>query len=116
MRFAEQWTSCTVAAIRDVAPAIREFTLTPDGGAAPYPLGSHINVSLQDDNQPQTQTNSLVGERGPDRYRIAVRLAPDSRGGSRAMWALQPGARLEVSNPSTLVENDWTRKSYCLIA
>jgi len=116
MRFAEQWTWCTVEAIRDVAPAIREFTLQPDGPAAPYPLGSHINVSLLVDGQPQTRSYSLVGERGSDRYRIAVRLAPDSRGGSRAMWALQPGARLEISNPSSLVEIDWTRKSYCLIA
>src|SRR3954464_6818929 len=116
MRFAEQWIWCTIDAIRDVAPAIREIRLKPDGAVAPYPLGSHINVSLLIDGQPQTRSYSLVGERGSDRYRIAVRLAPDSRGGSRAMWALQPGARLEASTPSSLVEIDWTRKSYCLIA
>src|SRR3954471_3661650 len=116
MRFAEQWIWCTIEAVRDVAPAIREITLKPDVAATPYPLGSHINVSLLIDGQPQTRSYSLVGERNADRYRIAVRLAPDSRGGSRTMWTLQPGSRIEISSPSSLVEIDWARKNYCLIA
>lgn len=117
MRFAEQWMWCTVDAVRDVAPAIRELVLKPDGGvASSYPLGSHINVNLLIDGQPQTRSYSLVGEPRQGGYRIAVRLAPDSRGGSQAMWALQPGARLEISSPSSLVAIDWTRKTYCLIA
>src|ERR1700692_411326 len=32
------------------------------------------------------------------------------------MWSLQPGARVEISTPTSLFEIDWTRKSYCLIA
>jgi vanillate O-demethylase ferredoxin subunit len=116
MRFAEQWTWCTVEAIRNVAPQIREITLRPAGGVAPCPPGSHINVSLLIDGQPQTRSYSLVGERHADTYRIAVRLAPDSRGGSRAMWALQSGARLEISHPSSLFAIDWSRQNYCLIA
>ncbi|MEW6644079.1 MAG: PDR/VanB family oxidoreductase [Pseudomonadota bacterium] len=116
MRFAETWSSCTVAAVRDVAPQIREFVLQPDDGTAAYPVGSHINVNLLIDGQPQTRSYSLVGEPASDGYRIAVRLAPDSRGGSRAMWMLQAGARIEVSNPCALVELDWRRPAYCLIA
>ncbi len=116
MRFAEQWTSCMVDRIRDVAPAIREITLKPDAPVIPYALGSHINVSLLIDGQPQTRSYSLVGERDANSYRIAVRLAPDSRGGSRAIWRLQPGARIEISNPSSLFEIDWARQDYCLIA
>jgi ferredoxin-NADP reductase len=116
MRFAEQWTWCTVDRIRDVAPSIREITLQPDRAVAPYPLGSHINVGLLIDGQPQSRCYSLVGERSTTGYRIAVRLAPDSRGGSRAMWTLRPGARIEISNPSSLFEIDWTRLDYCLIA
>lgn len=116
MRFAEHRMGCTVAATRDAAPRIREITLRPDAPVAAYPPGSHINVSLLIDGQPQTRSYSLVGERQPDTLRIAVRLAPDSQGGSRAMWALRPGARLEISSPSSLFEIDWTRKHYCLIA
>jgi ferredoxin-NADP reductase len=116
MRFAEQWTWCTVDAVRDVAPNIREVTLRPAGGVTPCPPGSHINVNLLIDGQPQTRSYSLVGERHTETYRIAVRLAPDSRGGSRAMWALQPGARIEISHPVSLLAVDWTRQHYCLIA
>ena len=28
----------------------------------------------------------------------------------------KPGARIEISNPASLLEIDWTRKNYCLIA
>lgn len=117
MRFAQTWSPCVVQQVRNVAPQIREITLRPEGGRIDaYPVGSHINVSVLIDGQPETRSYSLVGEPAVDSYRIAVRLAPDSHGGSRAMWALTPGARIEVSNPTSLVELDWTRGSYCLIA
>ncbi|KAA0076900.1 PDR/VanB family oxidoreductase [Tardiphaga sp. P9-11] len=116
MRFAEHWMWCSVDAIRDVTPGIREITLRPDAPLTSYPPGSHINVNLLIDGQPQTRSYSLVGERATNTLRIAVRLAPDSRGGSQAMWALQPGGRLEISNPSSLFDIDWARKTYCLIA
>ncbi len=116
MRYAEQWNWCTVEDTRDVTPMIREFRLHPDGGVASYPAGSHLNVALLIDGQPVRRSYSLVGDRNPEIYRIAVRLAPDSRGGSRAMWNLKPGARVEISSPASLLEIDWARQSYCLIA
>ena len=116
MRFAEQWNWCTIEGIRNITPMIREFRLRPDGGVAPYPAGSHLNVALLIDGQPARRSYSLVGDRDPEIYRIAVRLAPDSRGGSRGMWSLTPGARIETSNPASLLDIDWTRKNYCLIA
>ena len=71
---------------------IREFRLRPENGhVPPYPAGSHIDVAVLIDGQPARRSYSLVGERDPDTYRIAVRLAPDSRGGSRYMWNLQAG-------------------------
>ena len=45
-----------------------------------------------------------------------VRRAPDSRGGSLKMWTLQPGARLEISSPSSLFDIDWGRRNYALNA
>jgi vanillate O-demethylase ferredoxin subunit len=117
MRFAQKWTKCTVHAVRDVAPAIREFVLRPEGASVEsYAVGSHVNVGVFVDGRPETRSYSLVGEVRPDGYRIAVRRAPDSRGGSRYMWSLQPGARIEVSTPASLFEIDWSRESYCLIA
>lgn len=116
MRFAEHWMGCRVEATRNVAPDIREITLRPDMSLPSYPVGSHINVSLLIDGQPQTRSYSLVGARNNEVLRIAVRLAPDSRGGSKAMWALQAGARLDISMPSSLYDIDWARDTYCLIA
>src|SRR5258705_11182772 len=117
MRFTEQWSWCTVEAISDVTPTIREFRLRPDSGhVPPYPAGSHIGVTVLIDGQPARRSYSLVDNGDAGTYRIAVRLAPDSRGGSRGMWSLTPGARIETSNPASLLEIDWTRKNYCLIA
>src|SRR5713226_2591257 len=117
MRFAETWTQCTVHAMRDVTPTIREFVLRPDGFSIdPFAIGSHIQIGVTIAGRPDTRCYSMVGEFDSSLYRIAVRLAPDSRGGSRAMWALSPGARVSVSRPVSLFEIDWLRKSYCLIA
>jgi len=116
MRFAEHWTNSTVVAIRDLAPTIREIVLQPDAPIASYPPGSHINVALPIDGRPDKRSYSLVGAPEGGRLRIAVRLADDSRGGSRAMWALRPGHRLEMTTPTSLFEIDWSRRSYCLIA
>jgi dimethylamine monooxygenase subunit B len=117
MRFAQKWMPCTVHAIRDLTPAIREFVLRPEGsGVESHAIGGHINVGVLIDGRPETRSYSLVGESKSDGYRIAVRRAPDSRGGSRYMWSLQPGARIEVSSPASLLEIDWSRQSYCLIA
>jgi vanillate O-demethylase ferredoxin subunit len=117
MRFAQKWTPCTVHAIRDVAPAIREFVLRPEGSRVEsHAIGSHVNVGILIDGRPETRSYSLVGDVSADGYRIAVRRASDSRGGSRYMWSLQGGTRIEVSSPASLLEIDWSRKSYCLIA
>ncbi|UGY01065.1 PDR/VanB family oxidoreductase [Bradyrhizobium quebecense] len=117
MRFIETWTSATLLATRDLTPGIREFLLRPDNfTGAPYPVGSHIDVGVTIEGQPQTRSYSLVGEVDPQGYRIAVRHAADSRGGSRYMWSLVPGARLTVTLPTSLVQLDWTRRHFCLIA
>ena len=117
MRYERKWTTCTVHAVRDVTPAIREFVLRPEqSGVGHYAPGSHVSVGVLIGGRPETRSYSLVGDVSPDGYRIAVRRAPDSRGGSLYMWSLQPGARIEVSSPASLFEIDWSRKSWCLIA
>ncbi|MHC2256889.1 ferredoxin-NADP reductase [Bradyrhizobium embrapense] len=117
MRFIDTWTSATLLAVRDLVPGIREFLLRPDNfTGAPYPVGSHIDVGVTIDGQPQTRSYSLVGEVDPQGFRIAVRHAAESRGGSRYMWSLVRGARLNITQPVSLVQLDWTRRRFCLIA
>lgn len=117
MRFIETWIPATLVSTRDLAPGIREFLIRPDpfDGAA-YPVGSHINVGVIIAGQPETRSYSLVGEASSQGFRIAVRRAEDSRGGSRYMWQLAPGARLDITRPASLVAVDWARETYCLIA
>jgi ferredoxin-NADP reductase len=116
MRFVETWTSATLLATRDLAPDIREFLLRPDAPVAAWPPGSHINVGVVIDGRPETRSYSLVGEADPLALRIAVRRAPDTRGGSRYMWSLAANARLDVTLPSSQFQIDWTRSHYCLVA
>jgi ferredoxin-NADP reductase len=116
MRFVETWTSATLVATRDLAPDIREFLLRPEAPIATFAPGSHINVGIAIDGRPETRSYSLVGEAEAQGLRIAVRRAQDSRGGSRYMWQLMPGARLNITLPSTQFQIDWTRPHYCLIA
>jgi ferredoxin-NADP reductase len=117
MRFEDLWSPATVVATRDVAPRIRELLIRPDHvPGTPYPVGSHIKVGVVIDGRPDIRSYSLVGEADAAGYRIAVRLAEESRGGSRYMWSLGVGARLNVTLPSALLQLDWQRGSYCLIA
>lgn len=117
MRFIETWTPATLIATRELSPTIREFLIRPDDfNGATYPVGSHIDVAVTIDGQPETRSYSLVGEADPRGFTIAVRRAEDSRGGSRYMWSLQPSARLNVTLPSSLLSVDWSRRHYCLIA
>ncbi|WGR93633.1 PDR/VanB family oxidoreductase [Bradyrhizobium sp. ISRA443] len=117
MRFIETRTPATLIATRDLTTSIREFLIRPDNykGAA-YPVGSHIDVAVVVHGQPETRSYSLVGEVDGAGYRIAVRRADDSRGGSRYMWSLAPGARLNVTLPISLLPIDWARQHYCLVA
>lgn len=117
MRFIDTWTPATLIETRELSPDIREFLIRPDGfNGAPYPVGSHIDVTVTINGQPETRSYSLVGEADPRGYRIAVRRAEESRGGSRYMWSLKPGARLEITQPSSLLSVEWSRRHYCLIA
>ncbi|CCD96917.1 putative dioxygenase subunit beta [Bradyrhizobium sp. ORS 375] len=117
MRFEDNWSTATLVSTRDLAPGIREFVLRPDGYVCvPYPVGSHIKLSVHIAGQPDVRSYSLVGEADPRGYRIAVRHAEDSRGGSRYLWSLQPGARIDVTSPTSLLQVGWQYQHYCLVA
>ena len=66
-------------------------------GLPPFSAGSHIDVYLGDG---LTRQYSLCNDPNEThRYQIAVLKDPNSRGGSRAMHALEAGQILEVSEP-----------------
>lgn len=74
-----------VAGKRRLTPDIWEFTLAAADGAAlaPFEPGAHIGVETPSGAMRQY---SLVNDgRTPDRYIIALKREPESRGGSRSM-------------------------------
>lgn len=101
----DAWIAATLRSTRMLTPGIREFTLAPDEGAAPYPTGAHLRIRLDVGGRAMTRHYSLVGAAPRDgTWRIAVQREEAGRGGSRAMWALQPGARLTISRPASHFE------------
>jgi ferredoxin-NADP reductase len=106
-----------VRAARDVASDVRLIEIEPEGGARPYPTGAHLDIAVIVDELPDVRSYSLVGERPADgAYRIAVKDVTDSRGGSRFVRALEPGADVEVSEPESHFELQYGRPEYLLIA
>jgi vanillate O-demethylase ferredoxin subunit len=117
MRNPLQWHPATVRAHRDLSPTVREFEIRPEGGVRPWTVGSHLNVQVQIDGREETRSYSLVGLPGdPEVYRIAVKLALPSRGGSRHMWSLETGAELAVGEPANHFELPLGAPQYLLIA
>jgi vanillate O-demethylase ferredoxin subunit len=116
MREIIEWQPARLRATRDVTPDIRLFEIEPSGRfVAPTP-GSNINVSVQIDGRSDVRSYSIVGPCADGIYRIAVKLLPDSRGGSVYMHRLQPGARLTISEPGNHFELARGRPEYLLLA
>lgn len=117
MRSDRNWTIAQVVAVRDVATGIREITLRPDSGAGPYPCGSHLTVRVLIGSQTDLRYYSLIGDAPKDdSWRIAVKREEPGRGGSRYMWSLTPGARLEVAEPDTHFVLSRDAPQYLLVA
>jgi vanillate O-demethylase ferredoxin subunit len=111
-----EWRAAALRATRDLTPDIRLFEIEPSGEFVVPTPGSHINVAVQIGERPDVRSYSVVGPCDDGLYRIAVKLLPDSRGGSLYMWGLRPGARLSVSTPGNHFELARGRPDYILLA
>lgn len=96
----EHEADLVVESAQTVADGVLALILADPGGAAlpPWTPGAHIDVILSDE---LTRQYSLCGSPGrPDRWRIAVLKAADSRGGSVRIHAeLHPGSTVRVRGP-----------------
>lgn len=89
-----------VRRIVDETADIKSFDLVrTDGAALPeWSAGAHIDVRIDGETVRQYSLCGAPGER--DAYRIAVKKAPDSRGGSRAMHcSVRVGDKLVIGAP-----------------
>jgi vanillate O-demethylase ferredoxin subunit len=97
-----------VASAWEETQAVRALELRAVDGSElpPFEAGAHVDVYLPRDIIRQYSIWSDPHDR--TRYCIAVLKTPDSRGGSVAVHALQPGARIKIAPPRNafaLVEN-----------
>jgi ferredoxin-NADP reductase len=111
-----QWSGACLRGMRDLTSDIRLFEIEPEGAFVATTPGSHIDVVVDIDGQPQLRSYSLVGPCADGCYRIAVKRLRNSRGGSVGMWRLQAGQRLTISVPSNSFELSYGRSEYLLLA
>ena len=106
--------------IRELAPGIREFSLSrTDGEEFPvYSGGSHIVLSLPLGERPHRNPYSLLGDPTVrDTWRVAVRKQEESRGGSRWLHEqAREGMRIDVSAPVNLFPLIRTGRRHILVA
>ena len=112
--------SVEVAAIEQVTPLIKAFTLRRPSGAdlPPFSGGSHVIVAMQGPDKTFRNPYSLLGSpRNLGSYKIAVRRDDCGRGGSLFLHEqVKPGHRLELSHPVNLFPLAKRARRHILIA
>jgi len=117
MRFRNSWMDATVTDIKKVADRIFQIKIQALDGTHPFTVGSHIDVSVMINGQPEIRSYSLVGKFEPDQpYTIAVKHLENSRGGSQYMCGLQKGNRIKISSPLNHFELSYNSNQYLLIS
>jgi dimethylamine monooxygenase subunit B len=115
-----QTLAVEVAAIEQVTPLIKHFTLrAADGGALPaFSGGSHIIVVMRGALRTHRNPYSLLGSpHHLDSYQIGVRRMEESRGGSHFMHEqVTVGTRLDIAHPVNLFGLDKIARKHLLIA
>ena len=105
-----------IAAIRELTPVIREYSLEAVTGCLPgFSAGSHVQLHLPNGRR---NAYSLLGDPADTRqYHIAVRHQDASRGGSRYLHQqLQAGDTLPISAPANLFPLFSKARQHLLVA
>jgi ferredoxin-NADP reductase len=113
MRSMPEWRKVEVVEIADVADDVRAVTFVVEGDVPEFDPGSHTQIRIVINGLGATRTYTVLPSR-PGTLRIAVKLHPNSRGGSAFVWSLKPGDRTEMMVPENRFELSW-RSPYCLL-
>jgi ferredoxin-NADP reductase len=120
MKLTDRYHDAFVEGLRDVTPTVREFTLrlptNAPATATQWQPGAHLQVQLFIGAKEATRHYSILPPRQERTLRIAVKRADPGRGGSRAMWTLQAGDTLRVSEPMNQFPLDLNAPAYFLLA
>lgn len=116
MRNLNAWVEATVSKVEDVTPTVRAITFMPLEATVSSAHGAHINVRVFIEGRPDHRSYSVVDHHPDGSITVAVKLLPDSRGGSAYMWTLNEGARAWITPPATDFELGFDASEYLLIA
>ena len=109
------WSTGRVDAVTEVAQGVRLVQIGSDVPLPAPPPGGHLKLRVLIDGAVDVRHYSIV-RATPSSYAIAVRLMPDSRGGSRYVHALRPGAVVLFTGPHNLFSLSWGHPQYLLVA
>ena len=115
MRNRVEWRDATVADIQTIADDVRHITFAVDGAVPRFDPGSHSNFRVEINGQPATRTYTIIPA-PPGHIAVAVKLHPQSRGGSRYMWSLEQGQPMRLTLPENRFELSWRAPHYLLLA
>lgn len=115
MRNHVEWRDARVAEIRRVADDVRYIGFAVDGPVPRFDPGSHTNIRVEINGEPANRTYTVLPA-PPGQMAVAVKLHPQSRGGSRYMWTLEPGQSVRLTIPENRFELSWRAGHYLLLA
>lgn len=110
-----EWRQAKVASVTDVASDVRRLVFDVDGSLPGFDAGSHTNIRVTIDGKPAIRTYTCIPA-GPGQLAIAVKLHPQSRGGSKYIFTLEPGMDVEVTVPENRFALSWRASEYLLVA
>lgn len=115
MRNKVEWRDAKVAQIRQIAEDVRYIGFAVDGPVPRFDPGSHSNIRVEIDGEAANRTYTVIPA-PPGQLAVAVKLHPQSRGGSRYMWSLEEGQDVRLTLPENRFELSWRAKHYLLLA
>ncbi|SFZ86797.1 vanillate demethylase subunit B [Devosia enhydra] len=115
MRNRIEWRQGRVVSTDLVAEDVRRIVFAVDGSLPRFDPGSHTNLKVTIAGEPAIRTYTVVPA-GPGHLAVAVKLHPQSRGGSRFMWGLATGDAIALTVPENRFELSWRADHYLLLA
>lgn len=112
----QEITTASVVGQEKLSSDIMRFDLMPHGDGIFFEPGGHVDILIPIDGGTQVRSYSHVGI-GPDHsLQIAVKLMPDSRGGSSYMWKLRPCDEIKVQAARNNFPLSYAAERYRLLA
>lgn len=116
MKNAAVWLDGVVVRVDDVAEGVRRLEFAAPTPFPAFDPGSHVQFRVRVGDGWTTRSYSCLPDAAPGHVAVAVKLHPNSRGGSRFMFGLQPGDKIRLTTPDNRFELSWRAPTYLLLA